>query len=125
MITLAQQVADQLYNSPDLKKLGIDDVEAFYIPENKPVPSKNIEIYVSEVRFSPAEHGSNQYTRKDQVIQLNIFYGLDWDGSTDEVENSISSFLFEKNWSELPSSGHYPDLETGQITKIMQFQRRQ
>ena len=122
-MTVVAEVTKLLNSWDKLNSFGIKRVYSYYIPQSVPVAVENNEIYVSDVSSEPTEYGSNEFTTRNNVIQLNIMYGAQNRVSQDEVEKSISSFLLQENWRELPSGGRYPDPETGQITKILQFKK--
>lgn len=121
MSTLAQDVAKELSQS-GIKDLGI--VKAYNLPSTGGIPDQKNNILVTEVTNIPDEFGSNTFTRTDQTIELNIYYGNRKTVPIDTFENSIVSFFMQRNWTLLPCGGHYHDPETQQLCIDFQFRRR-
>lgn len=121
MSTLAETIATELQNS-DIQDLGI--ARAYSLPSTGGIPDQKNNILVTEVTNIPNEFGSNTYTRTDQTIELNIFYGNSKSVPIDTFEQSIVSFFMQRGWSFLPYGGHYKDPDTQQMRINFQFRRR-
>lgn len=121
MSTLAKEIATELKSS-GIKDLGV--VEAYNLPSTGGIPDQKNSILVTEVTNIPDEFGSNTFTRTDQTIELNIFYGNRKSVPIDTFEQSIVSFFVQRGWSFLPYGGHYQDPDTKQIRIDFQFRRR-
>lgn len=121
MSTLAETVATELEKS-GIRDLGI--VKADKLPSTGGIADKLNSILVTEVTNVPEEYGSNAFTRTDQTIELNIFYGNQKTIPIDTFEQSIVSFFMQKGWSFLPYGGHYEDPDTRQKRIDFQFRRR-
>ncbi len=121
MSTLAEKVALSLSQS-GIKDLGV--VKAYKLPSTNGISDKKNNILVTEVTNIPNEFGSNAFTKTDQVIELNIFYGDHKSIPIDTFEQLIVSFFMRKDWMLLPYGGHYLDPDTHQKRIDFQFRRR-
>ena len=113
--------------STDLNNAGIKNLGRAYpfrIPASSLVQYKDKAlIAVSEVLENPTEHGSNTYSEMSVQIQVKICYPIGNHVNMDAFEQSIASFLMQKNWLRQSSNGHYID-DSGHAEIDLFFTRR-
>lgn len=119
-MTLADEVVGAL------NKGHIDGLKKAYSYEKLRSPDLNhAVIVVYEVSDTPTEHGSNNYTGKDQRIQLKILFKHKSKMNVDAFEQSIVSFLFGQGWLRQADNGNYVDASDTEafLARDMYFER--
>lgn len=120
-MTIAFEISDDL-NKADIKNLG--QAFPFRIPPSSLVKYQDKAlIAISEVLENPTEHGSNIYNEMSVQIQVKICYPIGDQVNTDAFEQSIVSFLMQRNWLRQANNGHYID-DSGHIEIDLFFKRR-
>lgn len=103
---------------------GINNIYPNMIPPSKQETTDCTDILITDVIQRYTDFGSDIPTTVDEVISLNIFYGLNADTNFEEIEENLVSFFYKNYWFVTYSAGHTIDPDTKQTTKILQFQRK-
>lgn len=110
---LAVTQASKLLESFNLDE--IDKVYSFNLPQEQIDNVDDTVALITDLNTN-LDYGNDDFYSKDREVELQIFYKLDVDFDTDELETKILKYFTENNWSVADISGHVLDPDTKQLT---------
>lgn len=106
---------------------GLGWLEGVYyntLPEDiKADPSKTI-VLLTEVENTPDEWGNDDFNSLSQSVELEIFYGDNFNQNIQDLEIDLMNLYQKAGWKIATSRPHMTDPDTNQVIKVFYFSKK-
>lgn len=89
-----------------------------YLPENIKRNTTDTVSLVTEAENRPTDWGGDTFHGMSQAVEIEIFYGENFNQNTNDCEIELMQLLEYKGWRITNSRPHIVDPDTNQIIKV-------